>query len=133
LETHKQKIAHLKVLYYLACSDNVLSKAEIVFIRNVAERLGVDVAELENFDNTEPALHLPDKEYKIYALFHRLAIIIMVDNEVGKDEKRYCFNLGIKMGLHPNAIGEIIEYTIAHGAWNAQPKEVMDIFRKYLN
>jgi hypothetical protein len=84
-------------------------------------------------DGGEPVLDLPKYEYKIYALFHRLAIVIMIDNSINEKEKRYCFNLGIKMGLHPNAVGEIIEHAIGHGAAHTLPKDVMDIFRKYLN
>jgi hypothetical protein len=132
LDTYQQKISHLKVLYHLACADNVYSRAEAVFIRNVANRLGVNEAELETFDGSEPELELPDREYKVYALFHRLVIVIMVDNQVTEEEKHYCFNLGIKMGLHPNAISEIIDLVV-DGEIGAAPSEVMDVFRKYLS
>jgi hypothetical protein len=106
---------------------------ELVYIRKVAEGLGIDPRELENFDASEPELELPDKEYKVYALFHRFAIIVMVDNAITEKEKRYCFNLGVKMGLHPNAVNEIIEYTVANGAMAALPDKIMAIFRKYAN
>lgn len=132
MDTYQQKISHLKALYHLACADNIYTRAEAIFIRNVAKRLGIDEAELEKFDGSEPDLELPDREYKIYALFHRLAIIIMVDNEVHAEEKRYCFNLGVKMGLHPNAVNEIIGL-VEDGDIGAAPNEVMDIFRKYLS
>jgi hypothetical protein len=134
VDTYQQKISHLKALYHLACADKVLSKVELIFIRNVAERLGVNVEELDKFDPTiEPELELPDREYKIYALFHRLAIIVMLDNNMSERERRYCFNLGIKMGLHPNAINEIIDHISKRGAMDVTPSEVMAIFRKYLN
>ena len=134
MDTYQQKISHLKALYHLASADNVLSKVEGIYIRNVAERLGVDIDELKNFDpRIEPTLELPDREYKVYALFHRLAIIIMIDNLIDEREKRYCFSMGIKMGLHPNAVGEIIDHVIVNGSMNTTPAEVMGIFRKYLN
>jgi len=133
LNNHEQKISHLKALYHLACADKTFTKVEAIYIKNVAERLGIGLKELENFDKEEPELDLPDREYKLYSLFHRLALIIMVDNEAKEIEKRYCFNLGIKMGLHPNAVGEIIEYASKHGSINTTPKEVISIFRKYFN
>ena len=133
LYTYNQKISHLKALYHLACADNDLSKVELVYIRKVAEGLGIDPKELENFDSSEPELELPDKEYKIYSLFHRFAIIVMVDNAITEKEKQYCFNLGVKMGLHPNAVNEIVEYTIANGAMAALPDRIMAIFKKYSN
>jgi hypothetical protein len=129
----KQKISHLRALYHLACADKQLAKAEAVYIRVVADHLGVDLKLLNELHPEEPELELPDREYKIYGLFHRLALIIMVDNAINENEKTFCFNLGIKMGLHPNAVGEIIDHAATHGALQTTPKEVMAIFRKYLN
>lgn len=132
METYNQKISHLRALYHLACADNIYSNAEAIYIRTVAQRLGVPQEELEKFDGSEPELELPDREYKVYSLFHRLVIMIMVDNQVTEEEKHYCFNLGVKMGLHPNAIEEIIQL-VEDGDIGAGPNEVMDIFRKYLS
>lgn len=133
MDNYEQKISHLKALYHLACADNVLTKVEAVYIKNVAERLGIQSEELLNFEQGEPKLELPDREYKIYALFHRLAIIIMIDNTMSDRERHYCFNLGIRMGLHPNAIGEIIDHIETRGSMDVMPAEIMDIFRKYLS
>jgi hypothetical protein len=133
VDTHSQKISHLKALYHLACADNELSKVEAVYIKNVAERLGVHPQELLHLEPGEPKLVLPDREYKVYAVFHRLVIIITIDSNLSERERHYCFNLGIKMGLHPNAIGEIIDHVEAKGSLEATPAEVMNIFRKYLS
>jgi hypothetical protein len=131
MDTYQQKISHLKALYHLAAADNDLSKVELVYIKHVAERLAIPLDAIKGFSSTEPDLELPDKEYKIYAIFHRLAIIIMVDNAASEKEKQYCFNLGIKMGLHPNAIGEVIEHIIEKGPMNAMPLDIVKIFYKY--
>lgn len=133
MDTHQQKISHLKALYYLACADNHLSAAESTYIRIVADRLGVSMEEIAKFDGSEPVLDLPDKEYKLYSLFHRLAHIIMIDDHPHEREKKFCFDLGVKMGLHPNAIAEIINHVTVHGAMRTSPADVMNIFKKYLN
>lgn len=133
METRAQKISHLKSLYHLACADKDISKVETIYIRNVAERFGIDFNELESFSESEPELDLPNREYKVYTLFHRLAIIIMVDNELDPAERHYCQNLGIKMGLHPNAVTEIIDLIGEVGPMKVMPSQVMAIFKKYLN
>jgi DnaJ-domain-containing protein 1 len=133
MDTYAQKISHLKALYHLACADNVLTKAEAVYIRNVAERLGVDPKELEKFEAHEPELDLPDTEYKTQVLFHRLVIITMIDNEMTDLEKQYCTNLGVKMGLHPQAVNEIIELIKTRGTMRVMPMDIANIFRKYSN
>lgn len=133
MDTYNQKISHLNALYHLACADKDLSEIELVYIRNVAERLGVGLQEIEHLKHTEPELDLPNREYKVYGLFHRLVLILMIDGSANETERKYCFDLGIRMGLHPNAILEIIDFSVLHGASKTTPKEVMGIFRKYLN
>jgi hypothetical protein len=58
------------------------TKVKSTYITIVAKRLGIDLKGLEDFNGSEPALDLPEREYKIYALFHRLAIVIMIDNSI---------------------------------------------------
>ena len=36
--------------------------------------------------------------------------VTMIDDVLHPDEKHYCFDLGVKMGPHPNAVLEIITY-----------------------
>lgn len=133
MDSHQQKISHLRALYHLACADKVLTDVEAVYIKNVAERLGIPLEELSKLDPYEPTLELPDREYKNYVLFHRLALIVMIDNAMSERERQYCFNLGIKMGLHPNAVGEIIDYIESKGTIDSKASEVMAIFKRYLS
>ena len=114
-------------------ADNTISQAEAAYIRIVAERLGVDINELSKFDGSEPELELPSSEINLYTIFHRLALIIMIDGAAHDREKEYCTNLGIKMGLHPNAVLEIIAHVEKHGSMRTLPQDVMAIFRKYMN
>lgn len=130
--THEQKISHLQALYHLALVDGVLSKEEVTYIELVAERLGISLSELQFDESTTLDLILPDREYKLYSLFHRLAVIIMIDDHVHHEEAQHCFNLGIKMGLHPNAIKEIITY-ITTSDFAESPTEIIAIFKKYMN
>jgi hypothetical protein len=133
MDSHEQKISHLRALYHLACADKVLTDVEGEYIKNVAERLGIPLEELSKLDPYEPTLELPNREYKNYILFHRLALIVMIDNALSERERQYCFNLGIKMGLHPNAVGEIIDYIASQGTIESKSSEVMAIFKRYLS
>jgi hypothetical protein len=133
MDSQQQKISHLRALYHLACADKVLTDVEGEYIKNVAERLGIPLEELSKLDPYEPTLELPNREYKNYILFHRLALIVMIDNVLSERERQYCFNLGIKMGLHPNAVGEIIDYIAAQGTIDSKSSEVMAIFKRYLS
>ena len=133
MDSHEQKISHLRALYHLACADKVLTDVEGEYIKNVAERLGIPLEELSKLDPYEPTLELPNREHKNYILFHRLALIVMIDDTLSERERQYCFNLGIKMGLHPNAVGEIIDYIASQGTIDSKSSEVMAIFKRYLS
>ena len=132
MDSQQQKISHLRALYHLACAVKVLTD-EGEYIKNVAERLGIPLEELSKLNPYEPTLELPNREYKNYILFHRLALIVMIDNTLSERERQYCFNLGIKMGLHPNAVGEIIDYIASQGTIDSKSSEVMAIFKRYLS
>jgi hypothetical protein len=130
--SREQKISHLKALYHLALTDGTLAKSEAVYIKIVADGLNVPVDVLEQFDGVEPDLILPDREYKLFSLFHRLAIIIMIDGTVHEEEERRCFDLGIKMGLHPNAVGDIINHVRTDSS-HESPQTIIGIFKRYMN
>ena len=131
--THEQKVSHLKALYYIANSDNVYSEIEATYIMNVAKHLGVNLDEEEHFQEDGIDLVLPKKEHQLYSLFHRLALIVILDDNIREVEKQYCRDLGIRMGLHPNAVNEVIEHVITEGIHDPAPERVLGIFRKYLN
>lgn len=131
--TQEEKINHLKMLYHAANSDGIYNRAEVIYITQVADSLGVDLTELENLSASDFDLDLPDKEYKLYSLFHRLTLIMLVDNNVNDTERHFCFDMGVRMGLHPQSINEVIDYVIKQGVFSASPKHIIEIFKKYSN
>ena len=117
---------------HLALADGNLGKEEAAYIRVVATSLNIPLGVLEQYGHGEPDLVLPDREYKLYSLFHRLVLIIMIDGVIDEAEERTCFDLGIKMGLHPNAVGEIIHHVTAADS-DESPQEIIAIFKRYMN
>ncbi|MEL7001912.1 MAG: hypothetical protein AAFN93_04160 [Bacteroidota bacterium] len=131
--TRQQKINHLKVLYHAAISDGIYSKAEAIYIRRVAENLGVDIENIEYSGENRFDLELPEKEYLLYSLFHRLALIALVDNEMTSAERHFCLDMGIRMGLHPQAVNEVLDLIVKEGAFNTTPEAIIDVFIRYSN
>jgi len=121
------------MLYHAANSDGIYSKAETIYIRRVAENLGVDIKELEDADIKNFDLELPKKEYLLYSLFHRLALIVLVDNEMNKSERHFCLDMGVRMGLHPQSVNEVLDLIVEKGAFNTSPEAIVAIFIKYSN
>lgn len=131
--TYQQKVNHLKMLYHAANSDGSYKKSEKIFIRRVAENLGIDIKELENIDFKDFDLILPEKEYLLYSLFHRLALVMLVDSEMNGSERHFCLDMGVRMGLHPQSVNEVLDHIISNGAFEASPSSIIEIFKKYSN
>lgn len=130
--TREQKISHLKALYYLANADHIYSEIEARFIIAVARHLQIDLDELEDFSEKKPEIDIPEDEFTVYLLFHRLILLIMVDDEISNSEWTACKELGLDMGLPTEAITEIMDYVSSQGTEPRIARELLDIIRKHL-
>ncbi len=128
----EEKLSHLYQLYQLAIEDGVLSQIELAFIKNIAERLEIDLEEVEKYKPHPNKLILPDQEYKIIPLFHRLTLLMCIDTVATESEKDFCFQMGIRMGLHPQAVTETIGLIIEYGT-SLTPESITEVFNKFSN
>jgi 2-phosphoglycerate kinase len=56
-----------------------------------------------------------------------------IDKAIYHEEVQFCFELGIKMGLNTNAIGEVLRKIVRKPEYILQRDEFEKIFRKYSN
>ena len=131
--THEQKTNHLKPLYRMALRDGEVRRSESIFIQKVAEKLNVDLKVLDNVIDEPIDFVLPNREFKIYSLFHRLILIMLVDGKAANEEIEFCINMGVRMGLHPQAVNEIVRLLIKQGPMQTDSKAIVDIFKRFWN
>ena len=56
-----------------------------------------------------------------------------VDSDHHDEEVTFCKNLGLKMGLNPTAINEVIKRILASDKGMLPPNEVIEIFQTHHN
>jgi len=131
--TREEKLSHLVDLMALAKSDEEIYKIESVYIKKVAERLGVDELTLAQAETLGAEKAIPKSEAQIIPLFHRLLILMSIDRDVDHRELHFCKDLGIRMGLNPSAVNEIILLSSTGIPEYLDPDRINAIFKKYYN
>ncbi len=133
LDTYNQKLSHIYELIRLSRIDSEINDIEKAFIKKVAEQLGVNLDDLSQYDKQKHRMDLPDAEHKVIPLFHRLVLLMTLQADLIETRKSLCFDLGVKMGLHPQAVMEIISIAENEGVWDLDPKRITYIFNKFSN
>jgi hypothetical protein len=132
---YKEKLSHLKDLIQLSRVDGYESTIESNFIDSVAERLGVDGNDLDHLKTGEIDVDFspPKYEYQIIPQFHRIVLLMGIDRMIYKEEIQFCMDLGLKMGLNPSAVKEIVDKMIFYPNNIIPAEELESIFKKYYN
>ncbi len=132
---YKEKLSHLKDLIQLSRVDGYESTIESNFIESVAERLGVSTGDLNNLKNGAIDIDFspPKYEYQIIPQFHRIVLLMGIDRMIYKEEIQFCMDLGLKMGLNPSAVKEIVDKMIFYPNNIIPAEELESIFKKYYN
>ncbi len=132
---YQEKLSHVNDLIKLSQIDGSESHMELNFINSVAARLGIeksDVTRIKNGD-IDITFTTPKNETKIIEQFHRLILLIGIDKLIYKEEVSFCVELGVRMGLHYNAITESLRKTLRNPAYIMHLDEMENIFKKYSN
>jgi hypothetical protein len=132
---YQEKLSHLNDLIQLSRADGYVSSIESCYIDTVAVRIGVEREDLERLKNNEINIPFspPRYEYEIIPQFHRIVLLMGIDRLIYKEELNFCTDLGLKMGLNPNAVKEILEKMIYYPNNIIPADELECIFKKYYN
>ena len=129
----KEKLSLLKDLIKIANSDRQFREEEQQFIYAIAQQLGItpkDYMHLfkENIDFVPLQL-----EVDRIVQFQRLVFMMNVDQNVSLTEVKAVQNLGLKMGLNPVSINQVL--TEMHNYPNKMlpPKRLIEIFKIHHN
>ena len=129
----EEKLSLLNDLIIIANADGQFREEEQRFIFAIAEQMGVtpkDYTRLfkENIEYKSPVL-----EIDRIVQFQRIILVMNVDQNVSLKEIKEVQNLGLKMGLHPAAINQVL--TEMHNYENKMlpPARLMEIFKAHHN
>lgn len=131
------KIAHRKALIsdliFLAKADGIIDTAEYDFIHRIGSRMGLDFDSVEDlFENPQPSVTLFSEMDRI-THFHKLLLVMHVDREAHEKEVVALRNFGLKMGIRPGAIDQILQRMNQYEDKIIPAHELIAIFQSYYN
>lgn len=130
LEHYKSLISDL---ICLAKADDIVDTAEYDFIHRVGARMGLDFDVIEDlFENPQSSVNLFSEMDRIIH-FHKLLMVMNVDQESHEKEIIVLRNFGLKLGIHPGAIDQILLKMNQYEDKIIPSQELIAIFQSYYN
>ncbi|NNM23017.1 MAG: TerB family tellurite resistance protein [Flavobacteriaceae bacterium] len=130
---NERKRALISDLILLAKADEKLTGSELDFIYRLANRMQVTPEEVDQLMG-DP---LPSKpifsELERITHFHKLVLLMNVDRETHPKEVSMIRNFGLKMGIRPGAIDQILQTMENYEDKVIPAQKLIEIFQTYYN
>jgi len=132
MNTSHQK-SLLSDLIFLAKVDGKVDEIERDFIHRIGARMSLDFNTIETlFENPQPSVLLISELDRI-THFHKLLMVMNVDQVIDESELIALRNFGLKLGIHQGAIDQILS-KMKEYEFNIIPtQELIAIFKTYYN
>jgi len=129
----KTKLSLLSDLIALARTSEGINDIEYNFLALVAKQLGITTTELDELSSKKGEKKIIQPEAQRILHFHRLVLLMNVDQYADNRELLIVKNFGLKMGLNQEAIDRVLK--IMHNYPNkvVPPEVLIDIFKTQHN
>ena len=104
MPTEKEKLSILSEMIAFAKVNNELRETEYDFLFSVAQQLEVSKKSFDSLFTQNVEHIIPKSQSDRIVQFHRLLLLMNVDNKQELIEIRRIHDMGLKMGLPPGAI-----------------------------
>jgi len=88
---------------------------------------------LDELLKTATHISVPKTQLDRIVQFHRLLLLMNIDNEQHKKEVEKLHNIGLWMGLPPSAISQVLEVMHQYPDKAIPPQILLNIFRAHYN
>lgn len=123
----------LSDLIYIANADGKIDASEYDFIHRIGARMGLEKETIDElFSHPEPSSPIFSEMERI-THFHKLLMVMNVDNESHEAEVVVLRNFGLKMGIRPGAIDTILSRMNDYEDKIIPSQELISIFQSYYN
>ena len=133
MSVNDEKLSVLSEMIAFAKIDKELNEAEYNFLLGVSRQLGVGKEEFDTLFARDVKKIIPKTEPERILQFHRLVLLMNID-EVEKDSEILAIrNIGLGMGLPPDAIERVLGVMHEYPNKIVPPKVLLSIFKTYYN
>lgn len=129
----EEKLSLLSEMIQFAKVDKEFKEQEYDFIVAVGSQLGVTKEEIEGLvKNVVKKKNLQPESQRILQ-FHRLVLLMNVDQEISPSEIHDIKDIGLRMGLRPEAVDTVLKEMHKYPNKVIPPKELIAIFTRFYN
>lgn len=131
--TYKEKLGLLSELIALAKADHVVSPAEYGFLLSISRDLGISKERFHELFDAPVSKQSHGNHGERIVQFHRLVLLMNVDQEQDKREVEKLYNLGLHMGIPPGAIQQVLMIMHQYPDKVVPPEVLLKIFKAHNN
>lgn len=129
----EEKLSVLSQLIAFAKADKQIKSVEYNFLLAIANQIGVTKEDFDHLlENPAPIVNLQPESQRIVQ-FHRLILLMNVDQEINQAELNTIHELGLKMGLNIQAVDKTLEVMHQYENKVIPPDVLLGIFKTYYN
>ncbi len=125
--------ALLSDLIVLANADSKVTSAEYDFIHRIGSRMNLSSEEVDELFKTPIASKVITSEVERITHFHKLVLVMNVDRETHENEIVVLRNFGLRMGIRPGAIDQILIKMNEYEDKVIPANKLIEIFQTYYN
>lgn len=133
MNSYQDKLSILSELIAFARVDYQLKEDEYDFLLSVANLMKVKKTSLDALLKNSIEISTPKTQLDRIVQFHRLLLLMNIDNEQHGKEVEKLHNIGLWMGLPPSAITQVLEVMHDYPNMVVPPKILLNIFRAHYN
>ncbi|MEO0571255.1 MAG: TerB family tellurite resistance protein [Bacteroidota bacterium] len=133
MNSYQDKLSILSELITFARVDYKLKEDEYDFLLSVANLMKVKKTSLDALLKNTVEISTPKTQLDRIVQFHRLLLLMNIDNEQHTKEIEKLHNIGLWMGLPPSAITQVLEVMHQYPNMAVPPKILLNIFRAHYN
>ncbi len=133
MSSYQEKLSILSELINFARIDNRLNEKELDFLRAISRRLDVDESVFESLVRSPlPTLKLQSLSDRLVQ-FHRLFMLMNIDEDQDPSEVEALYNYGLAMGLPVSAIRQLLEVMHEYPDRIVPADVIVQIFHAHYN
>lgn len=133
MPTEKEKLSILSEMIAFATVNNKIKASEYNFLFSVAKQLNVAKLTFDNLFQQDVEHVIPKSQSARIVQFHRLVLLMNVDNEQELIEIKRLHDIGLKMGLPPGAIQQVLSIMHLYPDKIVPPDLLISIFKAHYN
>ena len=133
MNTLREKLSILSEMIAFARVDNTLKQSEYDFLFNVAQSLDISKKEFDALFKMKVEHVIPKSQADRLVQFNRLILLMNIDDENNLKEIERLHDIGLRMGLPPSAIEQVLSIMHEYPNKIVPPEIIINIFKAYYN